>query len=173
MVILSCSVLAQGKKEVQVPKEIIEQIKRDPNLKDAIELDANGKALNLVASKLAISRTGTPVLYVHGINSICGAANCVTWLFRKSGKRYEMILDAGSVQQLIPQKSFTKGYRDIMSSKHGSAFESYLILHKFDGKQYRPSTCFFSTGEYEEDQQGNFRKWKKPIITRTKCDQKI
>jgi hypothetical protein len=168
--VLRSPVVAQKGRTVEVPKEIVQQLIKDQELKEFIQLRPDGSAENLVAEPLDLDRDGKPELEVHGIGpGICGAANCVTWIYRKAANEYQMLLDAGSIQRVEPQNTFTKDYRDIITSMHGSAWDSDLTLYKFDGKQYQRVGCFFRTYRYK-DKRGNYRESKLPIITRAKCE---
>jgi hypothetical protein len=119
-----------------------------------------------------LSRDGRTELVVHGINEICGANNCYTWIFQKAGNSYRMLLDAGFIQQIEPQKTYTNGYHDVIGAMHGSAWDSELTLYKFDGKKYRRAGCFFRTYRYK-DKRGLFRDSKRPIVSRVRCDVEV
>jgi hypothetical protein len=161
--------VAQERRRLQVPKEIVQQVMQEEGLKEFVQLRPDGSAENLVAEQIDLNRDGEPELEIHGTGAgICGAANCVTWIYGKSGDQYQMLLDAGSIQRIEPQKTFTKGYRDIIASMHGSAWDSDLTLYKFDGKEYRRVGCFVRTYRYE-DKRGRKREWKRPQITPVEC----
>jgi hypothetical protein len=161
--------VAQKDRTVDVPKEIVQQLVKDEELKEFIQLKPDGGAENLVAKPIDLDPDGIPELQVHEIGSICGAANCVTWIHRKAGACYQLLLDAGTIQDIQPQKTFTHDYRDIMTSTHGSAWDSGLELYKFDGKQYRRVAMLLPYISYK-DKRGNYREWKRPRITRAKCE---
>jgi hypothetical protein len=164
-------VLAQKRRVVDVPKEIVRQLLKTEE-REFIQLRPDGSAENLVAERINLGSDGKPELWVHGIGPmICGAANCVAWIFRKTGSEYQMLLNAGSIQQVEPQKTITNGYRDIIASMHGSAWDSDLTLYKFNGRQYQRAKCFFRTYRYK-DKRGRFRETRRPIITRVECGAK-
>jgi hypothetical protein len=150
-----------------VPVEIVARLRAEGY---EIELNASGVASNLVAEPIALNRDTEPELKVHGIGpTICGMANCITWVYQKVGGNYKLLLEAGSINRIELQKSFSKGYRDIMTVMHGSAWESDLKLYKFDGNRYQLVGCFFRTYQYE-DRHGTMREWKRPRITSRECD---
>src|SRR5687767_11279057 len=145
MLLATKPALAQNRRTVEVPTEIVQQLMKGED-REFIQLKPDGNAGNLVAEPIDLNKDGKPELWVHGIGpSICGAANCVTWIFRKAVSGYQMLLDAGTIQQIEPQKTITNGYRDIIASMHGSAWDSGLTLYKFDGKQYQQAGCYFRT----------------------------
>ena len=105
----------QEERTVEVPKEIVRQLlSGDEGLRKYVRVRPDGTAENLVAVPLELNGGGEPELEVHGTGSICGAQNCVAWVFRKTARGYEMLLDADSVQTVKPQKTSTRGYRDII-----------------------------------------------------------
>ena len=158
---------ALAEERVEVPKEIVEEL---TELGYELEVDAAGTASDLEAHPIKLNRDGEPELRVHGLGpGICGAANCVTWVFQKTANGYRLLLDAGSINRIEPQRSYTKGYRDLMVIIHGSAWESNLILYKFDGEYYNQAKRYFRTYQYE-DKDGILREWKEPKTTRIACD---
>jgi hypothetical protein len=109
----------------------------DEEIKQFLKEKNDGLAKYLTAYPVNLNRDGRPEIVVHGINEICGANNCYTWIFQKVGNGYRMLLDAGFIQQIEPQRKYTKGYCDVIGSMHGSAWDSDLTLYKFDGRKYR------------------------------------
>ena len=163
--LLALPVLGQ-EKAVEVPKKIVEQMLEDGY---EIEVNAAGTPGNLRAHPMELNRGGEPEILVRGIGKICGAANCVMWVYQKDADSYRLLLDAGSINRIEPQKSYTKGYRDLMTVMHGSAWESDLVLYKFDGEEYRMDSCFYRTYQYE-DEDGTLREWEEPKITKVECE---
>ena len=154
---------------MEVPKEIVRQLlSGDEGLRKYVRVRPDGTAENLVAVPLELNGDGEPELEVHGTGDICGAQNCAAWVFRKTARGYEMLLDADSVQTVKPQKTSTRGYRDIITSMHGSAWDSGLTLYKFDGRRYRRVACYQRTYRYR-DRRGNFRELRRPRATPEKC----
>ncbi|MEA2559087.1 MAG: hypothetical protein QOH06_591 [Acidobacteriota bacterium] len=154
------------KSRVEVPKEIVEQLLEYGY---ELEVSAAGTASNVAADPIEVKRGGEPALRVHGLGKVCGAANCVTWVYEKTANGYRLLLEAGSINRIEIQRSYTKGYRDLMAVMHGSAWQSDLTLYKFDGERYQRDSCFHRTYQYE-DRHGTLREWKKPKITRVECE---
>jgi len=151
---------------VEVPEKIVDQLLEDGY---EIEVGGAGTASNLEAHPIELNRGGEPELRVHGLGRICGAANCVNWVYQKDADGYRLLLDAGSINRIEPQKSYTKGYRDLMAVMHGSAWESDLTLYKFNGEEYERDSCFYRTYQYE-DSDGTLREWEEPQITKVECE---
>ena len=164
-------VLAQQSKEIHAPKAVVKQLLKNEELAWQIKLDADGNAVNLVAAKLNLKQnTKSEFLAVRGINSeICGANNCVAWIYKKTQNKYRLLLDAGAISGFEVQKSVTKGYRDVIARGHSSAWESVLALYKFDGKKYRLSQCYNRNYSYL-DKDGKLQEVKRPIVKQVKCN---
>lgn len=165
---------AQRRREVKVPQAIVQQLFKDDELKDALEYKheytIEGLSKRLVAELIDLNGDGKLELSVHGINDICGAANCASWIYHKTTNGYQLLLDAGSIQNVKPQRTFTNGYRDIITSMHGSAFDSDLSLYTFDGKMYRLKACFYRHYRNYNDKRGRLHVSKHPLVTRAKCE---
>src|SRR4051812_20223169 len=95
----SISLKAQ-EKTFPAPKEIVSQIVQDSDLKDLVEVRPDGTSPNLLAYELDLNGDGAKELVVHGMEGICGAANCETWVFAGKGRSYLMLLDAGAIQNI-------------------------------------------------------------------------
>jgi hypothetical protein len=164
--------VAQKRQTVEVPRQIVQRLMKDEDIKGFLEYRQeyrnSGLAKYLTAELIDLNRDGTSELIVRGINEICGATNCYTWIYRKVGNSYQMLLYAGFIQQIELKRTFTRGYRDIIASMHGSAWDSDLTLYKFDGKQYRQVGCYTSTYLFK-DKSGGYRESKRPRINRVKC----
>lgn len=163
---------AAQRRGVKVPRGIVRQLARDENVREFFEARpelAGDPAKFLAAESADLDGDGGPEFIVRGINQICGANNCHHWIYRKAGGGYRLLLYAGFVQQIEPQRGATKGFRDLIASMHGSASDSDLTLYKFDGKRYRRAACFFRTYRYR-DGSGRFRDRRRPLVTRTKCE---
>jgi hypothetical protein len=91
--------------------------------------------------------------------------NCGFWVLHKSGKAFEVLLATGNVQGFSVQSTRTHGYRDLMTSSHGSASMHGLTLYKFDGKQYQQTDCAME--EYMMREDGSIAD--RPVITSTPC----
>jgi hypothetical protein len=163
------SALAQERRPLVVPRQIVEQLIKDTALAAFVQRRADGTAANLIAEPVDLNRDGIRAFEVHGIGSICGANNCVTWIYRRTGSGYERLLAAGSIQTVEPQPTVSSGYRDVMTTKHGSAWDADLTLYKFDGRAYRRTGCFFRT-YHCLDRHGQMRELKRPRITPVTCE---
>lgn len=94
-----------------------------------------------------------------------GTGNCGFWVLERRGKGFHVLLETEMVQRFGVEPSRSNGYRDILTSSHGSATLSGLVLYKFDGKKYRATDC--ASVEYEVKEDGSAAG--PPKLTRTKC----
>ena len=94
-----------------------------------------------------------------------GTGNCGFWVVERRGKGFRVLLETEMVQEFSLEQSRSNGYRDIMTSSHGSATLQGLVLYKFDGKQYRTSDC--ASVEYPIKDDGS--PAGPPKLTRMKC----
>jgi len=165
---------AQHRREVKVPQEIVRQLMKDEEFKDDLEYKheytIEGLSKRLVAELIDLNRDGKSEIIVHGIGDTCGPYWCANWIYHKTSADYQLLLDAGDIQDIEPQKTFTNGYRDVMAARHGSAFDSGLSLYKFDGKQYRLKACFERSYRNYEDRRGHLHVSKRPKIARVRCE---
>ena len=139
---------AHAHRSVPVPIQIIQQLQQDSTEDDVVDLYRDSLAAYLVAEPLDLNRDGIPELVIRGSGKICAANNCVSWIYRRSPTGYERLLSTGAIQRIEPQATNTHGYRDVMTSTHGSAWDGDLALYKFDGQRYRRMRCFTYTFRY-------------------------
>jgi hypothetical protein len=161
-------VSGQRRQSVRVPHQIVEDILKDTLLDELLPNRAGSLAANLVAVPVDLNGDAVPELEIRALNFICGPNNCPTWIYRRTASGYERLLDANSVQTLQPKSTLSHGYRDIMTARHGSAWDSDLVVYKFDGRVYRQSACFSRTYRYR-DAHGNFHELKRPRIAPVSC----
>lgn len=82
------------------------------------------------------------VAQAGGEESGCSpTGNCPFWILHRQGESYEILLD-GEAQTFAVQRTRTKGYLDLVLSRHDSAFESEARPYTFDGEFYREGSCF-------------------------------
>lgn len=103
------------------------------------------------------------------MQGFCAAVgNCSTWIYRKTESGYQQLLnDEAQVVKL--RRTITNGYHDIVFKVHGSAYQSGIMLYKFDGKQYRLKECLDRDYSFL-DKRGRFHTRRRPKITRMKCE---
>ncbi len=90
--------------------------------------------------------------------------NCDFWIYKPYKGEYRLILETGNVQIFGFLKSRTKGYPDLVTWSHASAFDSEAQLFRFDGNQYVRSGGWEEEWEYPGD-NGEMVKPDRPRIT--------
>lgn len=116
------------------------------------------KPENLRVRKVSVAAGS--LFLVQGVGNICGAANCEFWVLDSN---YKILLE--KVTQVYKLQSTTHiGLPDILTSMHGSAFESGLSYWQFQGKRYKGIACADST---YLDRDGS--ELKKPRVTHRPC----
>lgn len=82
------------------------------------------------------------VAQASGTKSGCSpTGNCPFWLFQRVTGGYSVLLDS-EAQIFRVQANSTNGFRDIVLSRHSSAFESEVTEYKFNGSSYVSSACY-------------------------------
>jgi len=89
-----------------------------------------------------------------GANSGCSpTGNCPFWVFQRARGEYSVLLES-EAQLFRVQATRTSGFRDIVVSRHMSAFQSEVIEYKFDGTAYKASGCYeFLWGDADHEFQ--------------------
>jgi len=124
--------------------------------------------IDLISTARAALHTGAPEQLLVQASDACHCGmtgNCTFWVLERRGKEFHVLLKAQMVHLFSIEASRSNGYRDILTSSHGSATLAGLVLYKFDGKKYRAADC--ASVQYELKDDGN--PTGPPKMTRTKC----
>jgi hypothetical protein len=89
--------------------------------------------------------------------------NCPFWLFRRVKDGYELLLDA-EAQTFTIQPTTSHGFRDVVLTRHGSAFESDGQEFRFNGKRYQLFRTF-AVQWFSEPDEGERQPLKTPKLT--------
>jgi hypothetical protein len=109
---------------------------------------------------------GVPEVVAQAFAGCSATGNCPFWIFRKTGKHYEPLLETNG-QTFTIQKHSTRGYKDIVVSVHGSATQSGLTDYRYSDGQYVAAGCY--DAEWEVLEGNEVREWKAPRITSYPC----
>jgi hypothetical protein len=116
-----------------------------------------------IISYLDLDRQGSKEI---AIRTGCAAVgNCQLDVFTKIGKSYRRLVSEDMVQTIRPLSTTSHGYRDLDFGVHGTAYETYHKVFKFNGSRYKQSYCWNEEYSYL-DKRGNLNTLKKPKITR-------
>jgi hypothetical protein len=135
-ILITCVVLSllpgasqsQSRRRLSAPPALLEILDKED--RNCVVMDGLNKSVDVQAIQLAAD--GSRQILVRGSGlCLCGAQNC---LFRK--------IRAG-------QKSL-KGYRDVITESHASAYETILRTYRYDGSQYQLERCV-SRAYYEDN----------------------
>jgi len=129
----------QSRRHLSAPTALLEILDKED--RDCVVTNGGlDKAVHVQAIQLAADRT-TQVLVKGSGLCLCGAQNCLFWIYRKTGNRYELLLSGtGSTKVRAGQKS-AHGYREVITESHASANETILRTYRFDGSQYQVERC--------------------------------
>jgi hypothetical protein len=109
---------------------------------------------------------GVPEVVAQAFAGCSATGNCPFWIFRKTGKHYEPLLETYG-QTFTIQKHSTRGYKDIVVSVHGSATQFGLTDYHYSDGQYVAAGCY--NGEWEVLEGNEVRELKVPRITPYAC----
>jgi hypothetical protein len=160
-ILMTCSFLSllpavsqgQSRRHLSAPPALLEILDKED--RDCVVTGGGlGKAVHVQSIQLAADRTSQILVRGSGL-CLCGAQNCLFWIYRKTGNRYELLLSGtGSTRVKAGQKS-AKGYRDVITESHASANETILRTYRYDGSQYQPGRC---VNRAYYDDNGNYTK---------------
>jgi hypothetical protein len=123
--------------------------------------------LQIAAAQLrgeAVKADGENAFVIQGYGSeLCSpTGNCSLWVF---DAQHNVLLRNIIAQQYRYLPQVHDGRSDLLTTMHGSAFESDITIWRFDGHRYRKSSC---AGVTYGDIDGTV--YKRPRIKPEKCD---
>lgn len=146
-ILITCSLLfflpsanqGQSPRHLSAPTSLLEILDKED--RDCVVTEGGlSKTVSVRPIQLAAGRSRQILVRGSGL-CLCGAQNCLFWIYRKTGKRYELLLTGtGSTKVRAGQKS-AKGYREVITESHASANETILRTYRYDGSQYQLERC--------------------------------
>ena len=124
------------KRRVKVPQYVIEQMVRSER-RDGSSVSAEEIASDAAGALVNLNDDGRDDLFVRADP---GANITGFWLFRNTGRRWELVLYT-LAHDLSIKKSRTKGFHDV-EIEALSAATGWVALYKFDGVKYKPRGCW-------------------------------
>jgi hypothetical protein len=100
-----------------------------------------------VEAELDLNRDKTKEIILRAKNSpkgmfFCGATgNCSTWVLRRQRNQYDLIYDAGSIEEIEATNEYTRNYRNLRTKGNSGAMNHYLARATFNGKKYQIKEC--------------------------------
>src|SRR6185369_9889787 len=143
----------QSRRPLSAPTALLEILDKED--RDCVVTNGGlSKAVHVQSIQLAADRTSQILIRGSGL-CLCGAQNCLFWIYRKTGNRYELLLSGtGSTKVRAGQKS-AHGYREVITESHASANETILRTYRYDGSQYQLERC---VNRAYYDDNGNYTK---------------
>lgn len=162
---LPSAILKQIEAEHLSPVETREEPQDPCNSKERAKLTAYRVSLR--------GRREPADVFVRAANfCYCGATgNCLFWVFRASGGRYNVLLRAKNVQDFGLLNKKTLGYRDLVIWAHDSADRSPARLYQFDGKEYEEACGWEEDYEFKKLSNGRWVSIGDPKIVDSSCEQ--
>lgn len=146
-ILITCSFLSllpsvsqgQSRRHLSAPRALLEILDKED--RDCVVTNGGlSKSVHVQPIQLAADHSRQILVRGSGL-CLCGAQNCLFWIYRKIGNHDELLLKgAGSTKVRAGQKS-AKGYRDVISESHASAMETILRTYRYDGSQYQLERC--------------------------------
>jgi hypothetical protein len=138
-------------------KEVVQQLVGQLNLQECTSPMREGLLApdqNFAPEEFDLNADRTPEVVIKGKECLCSpTGNCSFWIYRRGGSGYHELLEAEGVHRYHFLSSRSHGYRDLVASMHGSAYDSTVFLFRFDGKRYRLRECY-ERSYHEIDSKG-------------------
>ena len=125
------------KRPVSLPEGALEILRKEVlQYREAEDQTPDGlTTASFLASEIHLGGPDETVLIVMGEGHLRGANVISFWVFRKSPRGYELILDVVA-HDLTVKATRWKGYRIIETAKLTSSIGT-IATYRFDGKRYR------------------------------------
>jgi hypothetical protein len=137
----------------QVSAFLLSRLKKDLNTREFITDFIKEKRINNCSElfelekEIDLNNDGVKEQIIRAKNTskgmfLCGATgNCSTWILRRKNNSYQIILDAGSIEDIEIKDEITNGYKDLVTRGNSGAMNHYLGTFKFIGKKYQARKC--------------------------------
>lgn len=152
------------KREKQAIAEAITILLRPilANMRTESQAELDKDALDTRIELIDLNHNGVPEVIAQSTADCSATGNCSFWVLQKVHRKYEPILE-GFGQTFTVQKTSTHGYRDIVVSMQGSAFDSGLTVFRYEGHRYHEGACYNASWRVRVGD--TFRDVKNPVVT--------
>ena len=135
----AANTLAQSKKiDSATQKAIVQQLVSDGELTDDSVREEGGASKVVSIESIDLNRDGKSEFFVYGLHGCaCGGRRCFIWVYRKKANGYEMLLSAGTADEISRKKTLIKGYYDLKVIAPAAAGDMAIITYKFNGSRYQ------------------------------------
>lgn len=121
------------------------------------------KALETRVRLVDLNGDGIPEVIADDVVGCSAVGNCTFWIFRKTGSKYQLILES-EAQTFTVQHSSSNGFQDIVLGTHDDAFSGQLYLFVYQDGSYVPAACYgYKWGDVKSDD--TVVRFKVPRVT--------
>src|SRR5436190_2684150 len=135
---LATTAQAQRGPRLKAPKALLDAI--DPEDRACVIQSGLDKSVTVRSVRLAADKSRQLLIRGTGL-CLCGAQNCGFWIYRQTGRKYQLLLKGTGSTKVRAGRQTVKGYRDVISQSHASAMETIVRTYRYDGEQYQPLRC--------------------------------
>lgn len=155
-------------REISVPKWVAPA----PGPDSGADTDGcGGSAADYSAWEMDLNNSGVPAVIIQGRTTcLCGGVGNCSFSIFQDVPPHKTLLYTDMVQEFHFKGTRTNGYRDLVTSTHGSAFDSELRVFRFDGTRYALKECYDQSYIWR-DKQGNPHTMRNPKTTPEPCPQ--
>jgi hypothetical protein len=98
---------------------------------------------------------GQQVLVQGPYEAFCGASgNCPMWIFVRSNGRMRLALEMFG-NAVILRDTSSRGFRDLATASHWSAYEEYFSVYRWSGTKYDSVDCYKTTVDSNDSGRSN------------------
>lgn len=102
---------------------------------------------------ITLAQDGSKQVIVQGPEQFCGATgNCSIWIFVRSRGRLKLVLATGG-NTFIIKKTVSRGFHDVATYWHMSAFEGGFGVYRWNGTQYESIDCYSAKFDLDHPDQ--------------------
>jgi hypothetical protein len=96
--------------------------------------------------------SGPAQVLVRSPQLFCGVANCTLWLFVRESGHLRLILETIGTG-LGVRSAVSKGFHDLSSGVHMSAFEQDYTIYRWNGRKYVPTDSYVCRFDREDPEK--------------------
>jgi hypothetical protein len=132
------STRAQHRISPKAPNELLTTL--DQEDRDCVRQSGLDKSVAVTPMQLAANRSRQILVKGSGL-CLCGAQNCAFWIYQKTGRNYELLLEGKGSTKVVAARARANGYRNVVSESHASASEIIVRTYRYDGSRYQLQRC--------------------------------
>lgn len=134
-----CARVEAQTRGLTAPKSLVQLLEKED--RDCVVSSGGLRKTVTVQPIRLTTRSGQQILVKGSGLCLCGAQNCLFWIYRKTGSKYELLLTGAGSTRVRTGRQSAKGYRDVISESHASANETIIRTYRYDSSGYRLQSC--------------------------------